>query len=336
MFPIIPLQSISAMKPHLFVPAALFCLTLGLPAIRLDGATPEKGKPRIAELPISVSSANYAETPVDELVRYANEREVLDPAKPVAGEIKVRRTYIFMPGEIYSAFPPYVELCRRLESALARAGFDNAADGLGRVPTNIKIDLVLRLSYGQREWRVPAVRVRNLEFREGMVTRPGINRIISGGADAAFDYYAGGNDEAVGAIANTGTGAFSSGPGNFAQSGSGGVGPETTIVAPSGDATALTETRNTRDYNLIVVDAFDYQELIEKRRAAKRIWSTFVAAPMLPGVQNFEDVVDRMIRTAQPYFGRTTRGIQFYPDARAEVILGPQQVMEMTPDRPRK
>jgi hypothetical protein len=275
------------------------------------------------ELPVSVSSANYELTPTEELVRYANERDVVDPDKPITTVIKERRSYIFMPGEIYVAFPSYGDLCRRLAPALAAQGFDNAADAQDRVPKALKIDLVLRLSYGQREWRVPTVRVRNLQFRDGLVTRPGADRIVSGGAETTFDYFAGGNDEAINAIANTGAGALSnaSGAGNFAQNRGPGTMPDSAVRAPGGDATSLTETRNTRDYNILVVDAFDYAELKARGRSAGRKWSTFVALPVQAGSQDFDAIIDRMINTAQPYFGQTTRGIQFYRDVRTKVIL---------------
>lgn len=284
------------------------------------------------ELPISVSSANYAETSLEELRQLLNEKDVVDPAKPPSPEVTRRHTFIFMPGEIFIAFPSFQDVCRRLQLALAQAGFDNAADAQDRVPNTLKIDLVLRISYGQREWRVPAARVSDLQFRDGLVTRPGINRIVSGGAETAFDFFAGGNDEAIGAIANTGSGAFSNGPGNFAQSGSAGVGAQTQITAPAPSATDLTDTRNTRDYNIIVVDAFLYDELKTKGRAAKRVWTTFIASPIQVGTDDFDKVLDRMIRTAVPYFGRTTRGIQFYRDARVDTTPGPLRVLEVVPE----
>jgi hypothetical protein len=298
------------------------------PCLLLTGAlaatpgAPAPPRPAGQELPVSVSSANYELTPVEELVRYANERDVVDPDQPITTAVREHHSYIFMPGEIYVAFPSYGDLCRRLAPALAAQGFDNAADAQDRVPKDRKIDLVLRLSYGQREWRVPAVRVRNLQFRDGLVTRPRADRIISGGAETAFDYFAGGNDEAINAIANTGTGALSnaSGAGNFAQGGPGTM-PDSAVRAPGGEAASLTETRNTRDYNILVVDAFDYAELKTRGRSAVRKWSTFVALPVQAGSQDFDAIIDRMISTAQPYFSQTTRGIQFYRDTRTRVIL---------------
>ena len=83
------------------------------------------------------------------------------------------------------------------------------------------------------------------------------------------------------------------------------------------------ETPNIHMHTLkvAVIDASDYKELKAKGTAAKRIWSTFVAAPV-QGKEKFSDMVGTLIRNATPYFGETSPGMQVYSDARAAVKIG--------------
>jgi hypothetical protein len=86
----------------------------------------------------------------------------------------------------------------------------------------------------------------------------------------------------------------------------------------------------TRAFHIIVVDAFDYQELKEKGKAARRIWTTFVAAPK-QGRESFAEMASTLIRNATPYFGETNSGMQVYTDARAEVTIGEATVISEEP-----
>jgi len=83
----------------------------------------------------------------------------------------------------------------------------------------------------------------------------------------------------------------------------------------------------TREYYLVVVDAFKHADLMEKGKDAKRQWTTFIAAPRQPG-QKFSDVMDTMLRVATPYFGENTAGLQMYNDARATVKIRDFEVLE--------
>ena len=91
---------------------------------------------------------------------------------------------------------------------------------------------------------------------------------------------------------------------------------------------AISGYGETRNFHLIVVDAFDYAELKAKGKAATRLWTTFVAAPKEPGRQ-FGDVIATLLRAAGPYWGETTSGMQVFNDTRAEVKIG--EIIEVKP-----
>jgi hypothetical protein len=73
--------------------------------------------------------------------------------------------------------------------------------------------------------------------------------------------------------------------------------------------------------------AFSYGELMKEGANAKRLWTTFLAAPRQPG-QKFSDVLNTLLRVGAPYFGETTEGLQMFNDARATVTTGELQVIE--------
>lgn len=83
----------------------------------------------------------------------------------------------------------------------------------------------------------------------------------------------------------------------------------------------------TRDFFLLVVDAFSYQDLLKQQAKAPRLWTTFVALPQ-EEPQTFSQVLATMLRVATPCFGETTRGLQMFIDARATVKLGEPEVLD--------
>jgi hypothetical protein len=101
----------------------------------------------------------------------------------------------------------------------------------------------------------------------------------------------------------------------------GGAAAQTLSMAAPG------EYDSTREYYLIVVDAFKHADLMKEGKNAKRQWTTFVAAPRQAG-QKFSDVLSTMLRVATPYFGENTAGLQMYNDARATVKIRDLEVLE--------
>jgi hypothetical protein len=267
--------------------------------------------PARTPLPVSVSSANYAGTRWDEIRRIVADPAQVNPAEIALEPRATPQTYVFAPGELYESDVPYEELCRQLEGALAKKGFINAADAQGRVAAPDKIDLILRLSSGGRRWRNPTVRTDKLTWDQGLTAEHRSTRSLLGG-QMSWDNRAGGNDDALAtAIAEQGK-----------------IGSTTggTVESTQG-ATAANAYQSTREFFLLVVDAFGYQDLLKKQAKAPRLWTTFVALPQ-EEKQTFSQVLATMLRVATPYFGETTRGLQMFTDARATVKLGELEVLD--------
>lgn len=276
--------------------------------------------------PVSVSSANYRETPQDQLLQLANAQNTLNPATPELAPLAQPKYFIFLPGEIFENDLTYEEICARLTPALAKKNFVNGADAQGLIREPAKVSLVLRVSYGERPWRLPTVRTEQLTWKDGMTPRTRDPRSLTNlGADTVFENRAGGRDDAISAAAENSTNTKSAWGGGGGKPGSGNgdipSGFGANLAASSTAVAALSEYGGTRDFNLIVVDAFDYSELKTKGKAATRLWTTFVAAPKETG-KKFSDVVATLLRAAGPYWGETTSGMQVFNDTRAEVKIG--------------
>ncbi len=273
--------------------------------------------------PVSVSAANYRESEPSELKRALSLENAINPEPSELKPLTEPISFIFLPGEIYSAEPSYEELCTKLTTALRKKGYINAADAQGIIREPDKVKLVLRVSYGQRPWRMPTVRTDRLTWRDGLEARAKGRGLHTLGGERVWDSRAGGNDDALAAAAenqnNTGS-AWNKG--NASATGNTGGSSGGAAVSPTtGVANVLSGYEGTRDFHLIVVDAFDYAELKEHGKSAKRVWSTFVSAPSERG-QRFQDMVSLLIRNAVPFFGETSSGLQVYTDARAEVSIG--------------
>ncbi len=269
--------------------------------------------------PVSVSALNYAHASWGELNRLDGEKNQVNPSPHPLTAIATPQRFVFLPGEVYPTDLTYEEICGRLSAALAKKGYLNATDAQGRVYDPANVDLILRVNFGERPWRIPTARIDQLAWRDGLAPPPRFSRLSVLGAEVSWESRVGGNDDALGAAAaNQNSPSFGSG------SSSPGSAPAPT---PPGTNPAATEYESTREYYLIVVDAFSYKELREKGDLARRQWTAFVAAPRQPG-QKFSDVVNTMLRVATPYFGETARGLQVFNDARARVDFGEFNVIE--------
>lgn len=290
-------------------------------------ATAADEKPEHREAPVSVSSINYAENTRDELIALDTEKSKVNPVTKAVEKRPATQRYIFVPGELYESDISYEEICKHLSVVLAKKGFVNAADEQGRILEADKVDLLLRVNSGERTWRVPTARIDNITWNDGLVPRPRGRTLATLGGDVFWDQRAGGNDNAMGAAAanqNSSSFGFGSTPGTPA-----GASPLSTggAIALSQAMAGNSEYEVTRNFYLIVVDAFNYQDVMKRADHARRQWTTFVAAPRQHG-QKFSDALATMLKVAAPYFGETTRGLQMFTDARAHVDIGTPQVVE--------
>ncbi|MBI2517545.1 MAG: hypothetical protein HYV95_11625 [Opitutae bacterium] len=306
----------------LLAPVAALAATLTLSAAGGPAPVDER-----APAPVSVSSANYAASSREDILRAVAEKDQVNPSTLALARLARPQRYVFMPGETYEADIPYGEICRRLSETLAQKGFFNATDPQGRVIDPTNVDLILRVHSGERTWRNPTVREDRLTWHDGLVARPTGRTLSTLGGDVSWENRAGGNDDALGAAAaneNARGFCFGSTPGTPAGGSPLSTGSDFSLSQAKNGGSEYTSTR---EFYLIVVDAFSYTELKEKGDRAKRLWTTFVAAPRQPD-QKFSDVLNTMLRVATPYFGETTRGLQMFKDARANVQVGPTEVIE--------
>lgn len=308
-------------------------LLTALSALAFAGASAQSSADIKGFAPVSVSSANYRETPRDQLVLLNNKPNALNPdAKPLT-PLATPRHFIFLPGEVFEADLTYEEVCERLTPALATKGYINGADAQGLIKDPAKVTMVLRVSFGARPWRLPTVRTEQLAWRDGMQPRTRDPRSLNNlGGDTVFENRAGGADGALAAAAQN-VGNTNSAWGGGARGGGAAAGANPAISASTvTSATAIasiSEYDGTRDFDLIVIDAFDYAELKSKGKSATRLWTTFVAAPSESG-KKFSASLVALLRAAGPFWGETTSGMQVYNDTRAEVKIG--EIIEVKPD----
>jgi hypothetical protein len=277
--------------------------------------------------PVSVSSANYRETPRETLLQMVNGKNATNPASRELAPLATPKHYVFIPGEIFPADLNYESVCGLLSAALAKKNYLNAADPLGIIREPAKVTLMLRVNYGVSLWRLPVVRTEHLAWDEGLVGKPHDSRSLTHlGGDITWNSRAGGNDDALNAGAQNAANTSS-----FWGSGGGPAGGGPPVINTN-DASP-TAYESTREFNLIVVDAFDYAELKAQGKAAQVLWTTFVAAPVERG-QKFSAALAAMLRAAAPYWGETTAGMQVFNDVRAKVEIG--EVVEVKDAPPAK
>lgn len=261
---------------------------------------------------ISISSANYAQSPKMEILRAVNKPQDEDnPQPPAPALTSAPQRYLFTRGEIATTDVTYEELCERLKPVLASRGFVEGSNAAGRVPEPEKLKFILRVSYGEARWRNPTIRTTDLGWSHGLIPRAG-TRSVGLTAFTSWENRSGGDDSASGQAAAAGEGD------------GGGEGTTSTLEGTD-------EETSTDDFFLIVVDAFDYHDLRKNRHHSKRVWTTFISVPRRTG-RKFSDVADAMLAKAAPYFGETTKGrVRFNVD-KASVDLGELRVVEGDPD----
>jgi hypothetical protein len=268
---------------------------------------------------ITVSSANYANTPFRSLVSAQKAPDSVNP--PNLGEVKklpAPQYYLFSIGEYYPSDVAPPDVLRILQKPLADKGYLHAGveKRAGRNPDN-RIDLVLRVHCGERTWRDPQVRVVDLAWDDGLVQKRPFETMVSGGTVSVWDAHAGGDDLALADIERALDAATHRSSGNEPSSFMPGLNNPSNPFGGLRDE--LTSGLSTRDFYLVAIEAFRFDDLQKLRGDAKRVWTTFIAIPKSDG-QKFADVLPRMARLATNYFGETTQGmVVFDQNARVEV-----------------
>jgi len=268
-------------------------------------------------LPISVSAANYSGATSQEIFLKVNGAISTQPVAPSIPVPDKPLFYGFVPGEVYDSNVPLEAVYRELATGLAHKGYFNVVYEVqaGYMPK--RVDYLLRVHCGVRRWAIPTVRSEHVTWgNSGLVSNDrdphSANALIYGVGDSAFG--AGQNPDP-----RAGTDPmYSINVATYLQG-----------IYKTRDNAATNEysVRNlsdygvSRDYCLVVVEAFKFDDLVRLKRGAPCAWATFIAVPIHPG-QEFSQMLASMVRTGTPYFGTTTDGIQEYDLPAGKVLVG--------------
>ena len=274
-------------------------------------------------VPVTVSAANYSKLSEEELYARVNN----DPinAHPVAPPVTVPAKpayYLLLAGEVYPSDVRLDDVSRELETSLEPRGLFNAIyqERAGHIPG--KIDYLIRIHYGKRPWLVPIVRRDRVTWGDdGLVANRYKMNLMS---VSSYDPRVGLSpeqelqiDQALSSLRNFGIGrSFPAAA--FYNSAS--------LWSSFGMDKQLwrdfaADDQESRDYYLVMVEAFRMDDVRLMDRRAPCVWATFIAVPADRG-QKFSEVLRPMVQTATPYFGETTHGLQAYEVPPGKVFLG--------------
>jgi hypothetical protein len=272
-------------------------------------------------LPVTVSAANYSRLSDEELyARVVNDPVNAHPEAPAIPKPTKPLFYLLLPGEIYPNDITLGNVYRELEVSLEQKGYFNAVYQMraGHMPP--RIDYLLRIHYGERPWLTPIVRKDRVTWgNDGLVASKYKMNLMS---DSSYDPRIGLSQEEVmnlqRALASLNT--FGMGPSpaeniNFGSSW-GSFGTNMQLWRDFGE-----NGQESRDFFLLVVEAFKTDDVMTMKKKAPCIWATFIAVPANRG-QKFSGVLRAMIQTATPYFGETTHGLQAYEVPPGKVFVG--------------
>ncbi len=258
-------------------------------------------------LPVSVSAANYSALPEDQVYARVNAQATNHPTPPAVAEPSKPLFYAFVPGEVYASDTPLETVYRELAVPLAHRGYFNVVyeAQAGYLPD--RVDYLLRINCGVRRWRTPTVRT---------------DRVTWG--DSGLSPYWHIHDSAylIGPESNT-----------DARAGQDPMSAASTAAYLQTHSTMASQSQNqytanniydngaTRDYGLVVVEAFRFSDVTSMKKNAPCIWATFIALPLHHG-QEFSGMLRTMVHTATPYFGTTTDGTQVFEIPPGKVLMG--------------
>jgi hypothetical protein len=259
------------------------------------------------KLTVSVSAADYTQLSAEDLYARVNGPPSSNPSPPSVAHPDRPLFYAFVRGETFPSDATTDTVFRELAVPLARRGYFNILYEVEAGYRPNRIDYLLRINSGVRRWKTPVVRTDKVTWSDyGLVSERHNPRSAYLTGDAANA------DARAGSDANTALNMATffqnqimfgtQDPGQFS----------TANLADSADS---------RDYGLIVIEAFRFQDVVAQRNDAPCAWSVFVAVPLGPG-QRFSGVLRALARAATPYFGSTTSGVQLFDVPAGKVLMG--------------
>ena len=260
-------------------------------------------------LPVTVSAANYSEGSEEQIYTAVHDTRNTHPVEPAFAVPDKPLFYGFVPGDIYDSNVPLETVYRELAVGLAHRGYFNVVyqANAGYFPS--RVDYLIRIHCGVRRWRTPIVRTDKVTWGDDAMisSRRDSRSVLLHGEGSAVDPRAGLDpNEAVNlaallqGIKNTTAGA---------------------LMAAEAYSVGNRDDLTTRDYCLVVLEAFKFSDLMALKGKAPCAWATFVAVPLHEG-QEFSSMLRTMVQKATPYFGTTADGLQEYDVPQGQVLMG--------------
>lgn len=263
-----------------------------------------------SNVPVTVSAVNYAEASDAALFAVTHSDPVVEPVRPAENKAKQPLYYLFLPGEVYPSDMTPDAVAYQVEVALEPRGYYNLIYQKKAGHDPHRIDYLLRVHYGYKRWWLPHVRADRITWgNDGLVA----NR-NEAGLQGHYDPREGQNMtvQLRALLPQT------AGPGGAAR--------QEMISHYLADF----DTHVAVPRYIIVIEAFKFDDVRAHNGKARCAWCTFISTP-LTHAQKFSEVAATMLRTAAPYFGSTTSGLQLFEVPPGKVIVGTPVVVPPKP-----
>jgi hypothetical protein len=291
----------------------------------LQGCAETPGR-RGDEASLSVSAVNYSRLSDSEVYAAVNGPPNASPVIPAAAQPAGPQFYLIVPGEIYPSDVSLDSLYHDLAVSLQQRGYYSALAQV-KAGRKLQLDYLLRVHFGVRPWSNPVVRTDRVTWsNDGLLAKRYKTRIVS---DLNFDPRQGLSREEE---ANLNQFLQMTVPGKGGR-GAGGTGADNA-------AELGTVTRNARDTDLgdgslvaqdfcfVVIEAFRFADVKALNGKAPCVWMIFMAVPT-ENRRKLSEVLAAMLKSAVPYYGETTQGLQVFEVPVGKVLLGtPTEVPE--------
>jgi hypothetical protein len=256
-------------------------------------------------LRVSISAANYSELSKDELYRDVSAPEDVHPVPPSISPPARLAFYVFLAKD-YSKEIPLESIERELATPLAERGYFNVVYQMRAGHPASRIDYLLRLYCGRRNWLDPRVRADKVAWSDNDITSPGYGGSRSAyllGMNSRWDSRVGMSSAEVANVAMEL---------QVSQGGGIGMGPGMGSFSERlGSVQDLSDEEQGRNTYMIVIEAFRFEDVRDKKGAAPCAWTIYISAPFRQGLK-LANVLRPMARAAVPYFGTTTHGPQVF------------------------
>jgi hypothetical protein len=277
---------------------------------------------------VSVSAVNYSSLTDSEIFARVNAPTSVSPVIPTVPRPDKPVFYLILPGEIYPSDVPLPSLYHELEVSLEHRGYYSA---LAQVKAGLplRIDFLLRVHYGVRPWLTPIVRIDRVTWgNDGLVAKRYKTMMHS---DTNFDSRQGLSLDDVNQLSRLSMTLMSPRGSSGIANANSAEEARIFLKDPELAKTYGDGTQAASDFCFVVVEAFKFSDVKAMDTKAPCAWMIFIAVPADNG-ETLSGVLASMLKTAEPYYGGTTDGLQVHEVPAGKVELG--EPVEMKPVAP--